>query len=132
MWRFFKRTMRQFKRSRRVGSQMLRDVRELLEHECSSNLKAMVTFTDVEVTDDLRYATIYYSVLGGEKEKNDTARFLNRIIKDTQFKLGRMLNIKVIPEISFKFDPSIERGMRIEELLNQISKKDDESIESDI
>ncbi len=124
--------MRQFKRSKRIGSQMLRDVRELMEQEYSSELKAMVTFTDVEVSDDLRYATIYYSVLGGEDEKVNTAHILNRIKKNVQFRLGRLLNIKLIPEIDFRFDPSIERGMRVEQLLNQIAKKENENPENEI
>jgi len=121
--------MRQFKRSKRVGSQMLRDVRVLLEHDCAANLKAMVTFTEVEVTDDLKYAKIYYSVLGDEDDKKLTLQFLNKNRKQTQFQLGRLLNIKVIPEISFEFDPSIEKGMRIEQLLNEISRKDENEID---
>ena len=124
--------MRQFKRSKRVGSQMLRDVRNLLELECASNLSAMVTFTEVEITDDLRFATIYYSVLGNEDQKTETSRYFNKNRNRIQFKLGRMLNIKVIPEISFKFDPSIERGMRIEQLLNEISKEDEQKNREDI
>jgi len=124
--------MRQFKRSKRVGSQMLRDVRELMELECSTNLTAMVTFTDVVVTDDIRYATIYYSVLGDEKQKTETSRYLNKNRARIQFKLGRLLSIKVIPEISFEFDPSIEQGMRIEQLLNKISKEEDHENTEDI
>jgi len=124
--------MRQFKRSKRVGSQMLRDVRELLEEECAANISAMVTFTDVEVTNDLRYATIYYSVLGDEKKKTEAARYFGKNRIRIQFKLGRLLNIKQIPEISFKFDPSIERGMRIEQLLNEISKKDENKTTEEI
>jgi len=124
--------MRQFKRAKRVGSQMLRDVRDIMELECASNLTAMVTFTEVDVTDDLRYATIFYSVLGNEKQKTDTSRYLNKNRGRIQFKLGRLLNIKVMPEISFKFDPSIERGMRIEQLLNEISKEDEQKNTEDI
>ena len=116
--------MRQFKRSQRVKSQILRDVRSLLDQECIANLKALVTFTDVEITDDLKYASIYYSVLGEEKEKLETARYLGKIKKRVQGQIGRLLSIKQTPEIEFKFDPSIERGMRIEQLLKDIAKND--------
>lgn len=124
--------MRQFKRSKRVGSQMLRDVRALLEQECAANLSAMVTFTEVEVTDDLKLATIYYSVLGDDNQKTEASRYFNKNRSRIQFKLGRLLNIKVIPEISFEFDPSIEQGMRIEQLLNEISKEDKNKKREDI
>jgi len=110
----------------------LRDVQQLLEPECSANLKFMVTFTDVEVTEDLRYATIYYSVLGSEKEKETAADFLANIRKRVQSDLGGLLRLKKTPSIRFKFDPSIERGMRIEQLLNEISQKDEPGESKDI
>jgi ribosome-binding factor A len=124
--------MRQFKRSQRVGSQMLRDVQSLLEQECAANLEAMVTFTDVSVTDDLRFAKIYYSVLGDEEQKTKTARYFDKVRKRVQSRMGRLLSIKLTPEISFHFDPSIERGMRIEKLLKEISEKDDGKTEENI
>lgn len=124
--------MRQFKRVDRVRSQMLRDVRMLLEQECASNLDAMVTFTDVELSGDLRYATIFYSVLGEEKSKQKAFSYLNKISKRVQARLGNLLRIKNTPEIKFKFDPSIENGMKIEKLLNEISKDNDKNREKNI
>jgi len=111
---------------------MLRDVRMLLEQECASNLDAMVTFTDVELSGDLRYATIFYSVLGEEKSKQKAFSYLNKISKRVQARLGNLLRIKNTPEIKFKFDPSIENGMKIEKLLNEISKDNDKNREKNI
>ncbi len=124
--------MRQFKRVDRVRSQMLRDVRMLLEQECASNLDAMVTFTDVELSGDLRYATIFYSVLGEEKSKQKAFEYLKKASKRVRAELGNLLNIKYSPEIKFEFDPSIEHGMKIEKLLNEISKDNDKSREKNI
>ncbi|MFH2035087.1 MAG: 30S ribosome-binding factor RbfA [Candidatus Zixiibacteriota bacterium] len=121
--------MKQFKRADRMRQQMLRDVREMLDPECLQNLTSLVTFTDVEMTNDMRYAIIYYSVLGDELQKEKTASYLQRVTNRVQAKIGRLLAVKYIPEISFKFDPSIERGMRIQSLLNEIStdeQNDDE------
>lgn len=124
--------MRQFKRSDRIRSQMLRDIQGLLEHECSVNLEAMVTFTDVEITEDLKYAKIFYSVLGGEESKKTVSTYLDRIRNRVQSQLGNLLSIKHTPEIKFEFDPSVERGIRIQQLLNEISKEDDGRKKSDI
>ncbi len=124
--------MRQFKRVDRVRSQMLRDVRALLEQECASKLDAMVTFTDVELSGDLRYATIYYSVLGEGKSKQKAFSYLKKISKRVKGDLGNLLSIKHVPEIKFEFDPSIERGMKIERLLNEISQENDTSREKNI
>jgi ribosome-binding factor A len=118
--------MRQFKRVDRVRNQMLRDVRSLLEHECASHLDAMVTFTDVEMSDDLRYATIYYSVLGDEESKRKTSTYFSKIKKRVQSQLGDLLRIRQTPVIRFEFDSSVERGMRIEKLLNEIRRENDE------
>ena len=113
--------MRRYKRADRIKSQMLRDVQSLLEQECAANLDSLVTFTDVKITDDLRFATIYYSVLGDEAAKKRTATYLDNIHRRVQTQLGRLLRIKYIPEITFAFDPSIERGMRIERILNKLA-----------
>lgn len=115
--------MRNFKRSDRVRYQMLRDVRELMDQECSLNLHGLVTFTEVEMTNDMKFAKILYSVLGSEKDKDEAADYLNRNRKRIQGQLGRMLKIKFIPEVSFEFDPSIEQGDRISRILGDLSDR---------
>lgn len=117
--------MRQFKRADRIRSQILRDVQRLLSEDCALNVKGLVTFTDVEITADLKYATIFYSVLGQDDVKEQAANYLSRVRNRVQSELGRLLGIRNTPEIKFSFDPSIERGMRIEQLLNEISKEDE-------
>ena len=124
--------MRQFRRSARIKSQILRDVQSLLEHETASNLDSLVTFTDVEITEDLKFAKIFYSVLGDDKSKDKTSNYLNRIRGRVQAQLGRLLSIKNTPEITFEFDPSIERAIKIERILDEIAgdKKKDEKEDS--
>ncbi|MCX6830031.1 MAG: 30S ribosome-binding factor RbfA [candidate division Zixibacteria bacterium] len=122
--------MRQFKRSDRLRSQILRDVQVMLEHECTARLQGMVTFTDVEISADLKYATIFYSVLGDDEAKQRASAYLTRIRKRVQSELGALLRLKKTPEIRFEFDPSIERGMRIEQILNELSRKDEHNDEN--
>jgi ribosome-binding factor A len=126
--------VRQFKRAERIQAQMLRDVRTLLDQECAGKLGVMVTFTDVKVSLDLRYATIFYSVLGDEKKKKEVFNYLRGIRQRARLQIGRQLRIRHIPEIRFEFDPSIERGIRIEELLKGIydnGKHRDERLQKD-
>ena len=122
--------MRQFKRSDRLRSQILRDVQVMLEHECTARLQGLVTFTDVEISADLKYATIFYSVLGDDEAKQRASAHLTRIRKRVQSQLGALLRLKKTPEIKFEFDPSIERGMRIEQILNELSRKDEHNDEN--
>jgi len=123
--------MKQYKRSKRVGSQILRDIQAELEPECTQNLSVMVTFTEVDVSEDLRYATVYYTVLGDEKQKQRVADYFAKIEKRVQHQIGRMLSIKTFPELKFKFDPSLERGMRVEQLLQELAQEKNERDKSD-
>ena len=112
--------MKQYKRSARIGEQVLRDISKLVGTEMMDKVPGMVTFTHVRVTDDLRYATVYYSCLGQDKEQQLVAAFFEREGKRIRQRVGKNLRLRHIPEFSFKFDPSVEEGIKIERLLNEI------------
>ncbi|MCH7690548.1 MAG: 30S ribosome-binding factor RbfA [candidate division Zixibacteria bacterium] len=115
--------MRQFKRSTRLGEQILRDLPVAIGDIVSDRFKGMITFTKVRLTDDLRYATVYYSFLGKSEEKEKLEVYFQRECRRFRKLVGSPLRIKHIPEFSFKFDTSVEAGLRIEQLLNEV--KDD-------
>ncbi len=112
--------MAQFKRSSRIGEQVLRDISALIGTELSDEAPGLITFTHVRVTNDLRYATIYYSCLGQEKEQAEAASYLEREKKRIRHMVGKGLTMRYIPEFRFKFDPSIKEGIKIERLLDEI------------
>ncbi len=108
------------RRTSRLGGQMLRDISTMMDAELAEKVHGMVTFTRVRLSNDLRYATIYYSVLGGEAERDEVAGYLEREKKRIRHEVGGLMRVRYIPEFTFKFDPSIEEGIRIEQLLNEI------------
>ena len=112
--------MRQFKRSQRLGEQMLRDISELLRDELADFAPGLVTFTRVRLTDDLRYARVYYSYLGTDEDLSRVEGYLERERKRIRSEVGRQLRVRNIPEVTFKFDPSVEEGIRIGQLLDEI------------
>lgn len=112
--------MKQYKRSTRISEQLLRDLSEYYNNELNDNSPALVTFTYVRVSDDLRYATVYYSCLGDENKRISVNQYLEQKKKIIRKEVGKNLNTRFIPEFSFKFDPSIEEGIKIEKLLNDI------------
>ncbi len=114
--------MKQYKRSTRLGEQILRDISQHFQSELSDSAPALTTFTHVRLTDDLRYATIYYSCLGDEKIAETVSGFLIRERKAIRHAVGKHLNTRFIPEFTFKFDPSIAEGIKIEKLLNEINE----------
>jgi ribosome-binding factor A len=115
--------MKQYKRSDRIGVQILRELSTAIGDTLSERFAGMITFTRVRVTNDLRYATVYYSYLGTESDRQTVDEYFQRETGKIRKLVGGPLRIKHIPEFRFKFDPSIEEGMRIEQLLNEI--KDD-------
>ena len=118
--------MRSFKRSDRLSGQILRDISSLMEHDLGDKLSSLVTFTHVKLSSDLRYATVFYSYLGNKETPESVQQFLERAKNKLRHDLGRKLNVRRVPELTFKYDPSIEEGIRIEQLLNEI-KSDDQS-----
>jgi ribosome-binding factor A len=117
--------MKQYKRSTRLGEQLRRDLSDIWERDYAEITPGMLSFTQVRLTDDLRYATVYYSHLGTEEQRAKAEELLQREAGSVRHKVGKGMRVRRIPEFSFKFDPSIEEGIRIEKLLNEIKASDE-------
>jgi len=86
-----------------------------------------VTITNVEVTPDLRYAKIFFSVLGNEEARNKTKEALDSALGFVRKLVAERLNLRFAPEIAFYEDRSTEYSVRIEEVLNEIKELDGEN-----
>ncbi|MCD6249258.1 MAG: 30S ribosome-binding factor RbfA [candidate division Zixibacteria bacterium] len=118
--------MRQFKRSQRLGMQVQRDISSLLEGDLAERIPGLVTITHVKLSNDLRNAQVYYSYLGKEDDRERVAEYLLRERRKIRSLIGRNLHVRHIPELDFKFDPSVEEGMKIEQLLDDIKRESGE------
>lgn len=85
----------------------------------------MLTVTGADVSPDLKFAKIFYSVIG-EHDKKETAKALRSAAPFVRSQLARRLNMRNTPEISFVFDESVERGAHMNELFRAIEKKREE------
>jgi ribosome-binding factor A len=83
-----------------------------------------VTFTGVKVSPDLRYATAFYSVMGDDQAKAETAKGLKAAAGYIRRELGQVLQMRYTPEVRFEFDEAIERGDRIERLLREVKAQE--------
>src|SRR5690606_20472172 len=79
-----------------------------------------VSVTDVELSGDLRHAKVYVSVYGSEEERQAALSGLQNAQGFVRTELGRRIRLRHTPEVQFRFDPSIERGARVHELLRQV------------
>ena len=80
----------------------------------------LVTVTAVEVSPDLRKGTVFVSVLGGEKKRRDTLEGLESAHGYLQSRVARELELKHTPHLTFKYDPTVERGVRMTKLIDDL------------
>jgi ribosome-binding factor A len=118
--------MKDFKRSQRLGDQIKRDVAILVLNLFQDKGANIPTVTAVEVTDDLRYAKVFYTVPGDDERRAQAKESLARLTGRIQSELAHSLRVRRMPEISFHFDTSLEQGMRILTLLDELKSKDND------
>jgi ribosome-binding factor A len=105
-------------RMRRVDEAVREVLSDALGHRDLKDPRiGFVTVTDVKTSADLRHARVYVSVLGDETERADTLAGLASAHGLLQQSIARELRLKRTPTLEFVFDASIDRGMRITELL---------------
>jgi ribosome-binding factor A len=85
-----------------------------------------VTITGVETSTDLRHARVYLSVLGTERKRAQTLAGLQAARSLLQAQLGRELRLKRTPQLAFEYDPSVERGVRMTKLIDELAPDDSE------
>ena len=103
-------------------------VRAVLSDAIASDLKdpriGFVTVTGVKTSPDLRHARVYVSVLGDEQARTATLEGLHSAHGFLQRRVATELTLKHTPTLAFEYDPSVERGMRISQLLDREARAD--------
>src|SRR5690349_18299989 len=115
-------TNKGYSRANRVGQQIQRALSELIRRELRDPRLGMVTLTDVRMSPDLGYATVYYSVLGADPHL--AQQILTQGADILRGPLGRSLGIRHSPELRFVQDELIEKGARLSALINKAVKDD--------
>ncbi|MDS9470625.1 30S ribosome-binding factor RbfA [Sporosarcina pasteurii] len=113
------------KRVNRIAEQMKKELGEIIIQKVKDPRIGFVTVTDVEVTGDLQNAIIFISVLGSDKEKEETLKGLNKAKGFIRTEVGSRIRFRKVPEIDFEFDESIEYGNRIETLLTRVNNENE-------
>ena len=114
--------MPEFKRSRRVSQLLREEISRIITQQLKDPLVGIVTVTGVNITDDLKLARVYVTILGDEKNRQDGLRGLERATKFIRGKMARRTNLKYIPELEFYYDETIDYAQNIELLLKKIHK----------
>ncbi|MCM1565264.1 MAG: 30S ribosome-binding factor RbfA [Dehalobacter sp.] len=118
-------------RAFRLAESIKAEVAQMIRENIKDPRLGFVTVTDVEVADDLRHAKIFVSVLGTEEEMKSSLDVLNKASGYLRSELGKIISLRYFPEITFKYDQSIEHGAHISKLLREVGAKGESSYGQD-
>lgn len=114
--------MHPYKRSARVGDLIREEVADIIMNKIKHKSLGFITITGAKITDDLREATVYLSVLKSE----DSQKTLNKLNASSSFikgELGKRLKMRFVPKVRFEIDESIIYGMKIDKLLDNVDSE---------
>jgi ribosome-binding factor A len=108
------------KRSEKVADVIQREISEMLLRTLKDPRIGFVTITRVTVSDDCRMAKVYFSVMGTPADRERSMEGLNHATGYVRKELGRRIRLRYAPEVVFQFDPSIEYGIHLEEVIHEL------------
>ena len=111
---------RGYARVDRVKEQIMRELAELVRTGLKDPRAGFITINDVEVTRDYSHATVYYTVLD-DKAREVTAEALEHAKGFLRSELSKRITVFRTPELHFEYDESVERGMSISQLIDEVA-----------
>ena len=111
-------------RKRRVGELLRAEISELILRNIKDPRIGFVSITAVEMSPDLRYATVYYHVLGSDKDVKSSTAGLRSAKGYIRREIGRRLSLRYTPEITFKYDDTLDYAWHLESVLKTVAEKE--------
>ena len=111
-------------RGGRINEEMKKEISSIVQNDLNDpRITAMVSITSVDVTKDLKYAKVYISLFGNDESIASTFEALKSSLSFIRREVGHRINLRITPELQLHLDKSIEQGMHIDALLEQIKEK---------
>lgn len=121
-----------YPRVNRLNEEMKKYISNIIRNELRDpRISMMTSVVAVDITRDLRYATIYISVLGDEEEKLQTITALEKSSGYVRREVGKKIKTRYTPEIIFKLDESIEKGIEMYHKISKITEDDNMNKDED-
>ncbi|EGQ2701979.1 30S ribosome-binding factor RbfA [Staphylococcus pseudintermedius] len=111
-------------RAERVGEQMKKELMDIINNKLKDPRVGFLTITDVQPTNDLSLAKVYLTVLGSDKERENTFKGLEKAKGYIKSEIGQRMRLRIVPDLQFEYDESIEYGNRIERLIQDLNHND--------
>ncbi len=110
-------------RNERVRKTLMKEISDILLKEIKDpKISGLVSITDVEVSHDNSYAKVFYSVLSSDDKKEEIIEAIRKNTPKIRYEVGKRVRLRLTPELNFILDESLERGARITNLIDKISK----------
>jgi len=110
---------REFNRTRRIAEQLQRELAQLIRDEVKDPRLGLVTVVGAKVSRDLSHARIYVTLLSGDAEARKTSvDILNRSAGMLRGFIGRRMRLRMVPQLHFQYDNSIEQGAELSALID--------------
>ena len=109
------------RRASRIAKRIQQEASQIILYDLRDPRLELVTVTRAEISDDLRHALVYYSVLGGESKQRTVERGLASARGLVRSRIAKSLGLREAPTITFQFDPSIEKSIEMSRLIDQVS-----------
>ena len=115
----------EFSRTERLRHQLQREIAMILQREVKDPRVSMVTVSDVEVSRDLAYAKVFVTFLHDDDDQVKAGlKVLNQASGFIRSLLGKRIKARVVPELKFQHDGSLNEGIRMSRLVDEARKRD--------
>ena len=108
----------------RVSEQMKRHLNEILKREVKDKKVGFITITGCEVTNDLSFCKVYYTVYGSDCSERDASDALARAKGFIRSELAKRMSLRKMPDLIFTIDESTKYGNKIDAMLAELNQKD--------
>jgi ribosome-binding factor A len=112
-------------RYEKVAETLKKEISNIIHYELKDPRRGFITVTRVELSQDLRFAKVFFSVLGKEDERQKSKVALDSALGFIRRLIAQRVKLQFVPEIVFKEDRSSEYSVRIEEILEEIKNSDE-------
>lgn len=111
-------------RGQRFNEILKQEIAMILRRRINDSRIGFISLTDVKVTSDLKLAKVFYSQIGSDEEKKLTRKALRTAKNFIKFEVGKVIQMKTVPDLIFIYDQTLEQGVHIVNKIKQLYESD--------
>lgn len=110
-------------RNERVRKTLMKEIADIIQKDIRDpRIAGVISIVDIELSHDNSFAKVYFSVFASEEAKKQTIEALEDNVSKIRYEVGKRVRLRLTPELRFIPDDSLERGTKVMDLIDKISK----------